>query len=90
MEERKLVPIWLVWEWKVERFGNQSVWIPALRSVDTEESNAKKHKMALEHEANTFSEDREVVIEKVVLDHLFGYQDWKTFQKKDPNFPLIH
>lgn len=66
LKERKLVPIWIVWEC---REG-----VDQIRAIDTKEENARRHKLALKHESETFSRDNKIWIEQTVLDHLYGWE----------------
>jgi len=64
--ERKLVPIWIVWE---SREGSEQI-----RSIDTTERIAKHHKIMLKNESECLDHKSRIWIEKAVLDHLFGWE----------------
>lgn len=71
------IPVWLVWEWRKEKVGEdeEEIWLPCLRSVDREEWIANAHKQALENEAETFGREVMIKVEKVPTNHLYGYED---------------
>lgn len=64
---RKLVPIWIVWESRTDEEDQ-------IRAIDTTEEKAKRHKLMVVHEADTFGRKGKVWIEQTVLDHLYGWE----------------